>query len=213
MCFFSHSRSFISSAMCWWSHMVWKIHQWFSPLETVMATAEASYLVLSPHEAFPWNPRKDPHVWSMKNPIQEHLKTHQNHIKSSFFIEFCWVLIPIIGMLIPIFYPWNHEIPTGGLFFVDASPDISNRVSFLHTAGGCTAAAAIDVQTWRFYVGGFNPLNGKDYPIYYGKIKNVPNHQSVHIYIYIYIYIYICKICLWMQVHSECKCLGYNFWL
>ena len=164
-----------------------------SPLETVMATAEASYLVLSPHEAFPWNPRKDPHVWSMKNPIQEHLKTHQNHIKSSFFIEFCWVLIPIIGMLIPIFYPWNHEIPTGGLFFVDASPDISNRVSFLHTAGGCTAAAAIDVQTWRFYVGGFNPLNGKDYPIYYGKIKNVPNHQSVHIYTYIYIYAkYVC---------------------
>jgi len=36
-------------------------------------------------------------------------------------------------------------------------------------------------------------VNGKDYPIYYGKIKNVPNHQADYIaYIYIvYNYIYI----------------------
>ena len=30
-------------------------------------------------------------------------------------------------------------------------------------------------------------VNGKDYPIYYGKLKNVPNHQPVYIYIIILI--------------------------
>ena len=29
-------------------------------------------------------------------------------------------------------------------------------------------------------------VNGKDYPIYYGKNKHVPNHQPVNIYTYIY---------------------------
>ena len=39
-------------------------------------------------------------------------------------------------------------------------------------------------------------VNGKDHPIYYGKIKNVPNHQP-DIYIYIR--------------HGEMCCLGQDF--
>jgi hypothetical protein len=40
-----------------------------------------------------------------------------------------------------------------------------------------------DIIYIYYLVGGFNHLekyefvNGKDYPIYYGKVKNVPNHQ------------------------------------
>lgn len=94
MCF-SHSRSFISSAdMCWWSHMVWKIHQWFSPSETFMATAEASYLLMKPFREIPEKiPTFDPWKILFKSNLKP-IKIRSNpHLLSSFGYwspSICW---------------------------------------------------------------------------------------------------------------------------
>ena len=46
-------------------------------------------------------------------------------------------------------------------------------------------------------------VNGQDHPIYYGKLKNVPNHQPVCIYhgISLYIMVYLYTWCIYISIH------------
>ena len=70
------------------------------------------------------------------------------------------------------------DIPTDG-----CSGTENDTASFDETTYACLCHPCL--SGWWFQPLWKILLNGKDYPIYYGKIKNVPNHQPVFLCLYL----------------------------